>query len=191
MLTNVFVGLVLVVVFHKRCSSKEELESDDADCPPVHAFSATLWVESGHLRRYVLCCTNECSTKLTWLEHSCQAKVYQLDVTSVTANHNVVWLQVSVHDALAMKVANAKDYLVDDKLDILLFKLPLKLFQIPSMDEWHDEEDVHGGLEAVVHTTEQRVFKLKQDCLLKQRVLYGVQLYQFVLAHLLDSILLT
>ena len=66
-----------------------------------------------------------------------------------------------------MKVANAKDYLVDQEFDILLFKLTLELFQVPAMDEWHDEEDVHGSLKAVVHTTEQRVLKLKQDCLLK------------------------
>ena len=60
-------------------------------------------------------------------------------------------------DPFTMKVADSKDDLIDDELDIVFTKRLTELLQSAAVYEWHDEEDVHIGLEAVVHATQKRV----------------------------------
>ena len=169
---------------------EQHLEDEYADGPPVdHSVVACacddLWSE-------VLSRPTERHCRLAMVEVLGETKVYDLDV-AVCVDHDVLQLDVAVHDAALVELAQGHDDLSSVELyhvlwkDLFLLKDSVKF---ASTDERQHEVEPSLTLEQVLHATEERVVCIDQNVLFQCRVGDLIMLDQFVFSDHFDGIFL-
>lgn len=167
----------------------EHLVDQDAQRPPVDREIVAL--VHYHLRGQVLRRAAESLRRLAIRESFGEAVVDDLEV-AVLIDEHVFKLEVTVHDSLAVQVADSHRNLHGVKRDNGLgqsLSCLEHLVELSAADEGHHEVEPSLRLEQIVHAAEERVVTAKQDILLKLRVLDLVVLDENVLADNLDCVL--
>ena len=137
--------------------SCKHLEYNDAHRPPFgrKAVILTLNDLGWHVSRRSTLCIG----KLVLSQDSSKAEVDHFEVTRLV-NHQVVRLDISVHNVVLVKYVKCKDHLHCIKFDSFLwedlldFKHP---FNWSSANEIHTEVHTLGRHEKVIHVAQKRV----------------------------------
>ena len=135
---NVLHQLVLVTAEERR-DSHQHLKDENTDGPIVnHTVIAALLEDFG---REVLCSATMSLRKLIIGQQASKTKVNNLDVP-IRVDHDILKLEVSMHDSLIVQIPNSDDQLCCKKFS-LFFRESFMHFEnfveLSTIDKWHDE----------------------------------------------------
>lgn len=137
------------------CDTNEHLVDEDAERPPVNREVVTLLCY--HLGGEVLGSAAESACQVAISHGLCEAVIDDLKISRLV-DQDVFKLEVSVHNALGMEIADGEADLEGVELDGLL-RQPLlcleDLVELTTTYERHDEVEALGRLEEILHTDEE------------------------------------
>ena len=135
---NVLHQLVLVTAEERR-DSHQHLKDENTDGPIVNHTVVAALLED--FRREVLGRATVGLCKLVVHQQACETKVDNLDVP-IRANHDILKLEVSVHDSFIVQMSDSNDQLSCEELSLFFCKTTVRfenLVKFATIDEWHDK----------------------------------------------------
>ena len=159
--------VVVLLACVEGWESDDHLVSEDTECPPVDgermaSLDQNLW-------RQIIGCATERVGLLIALEYLCETEICQTNI-SVLVHENVLRLQVTIDNLLAVKMAESHGNL-DCVETRPFFWESCDLAQVgekfTTSDESHYEEHFLFRLENVVHAHQKWVISLHKNVLLQ------------------------
>ena len=143
--------------------TKEKLIDDYTSGPPVDAFVVARFCQD--LRRVVLRSATRCRSQVLVVQLPGHAKVNNLQIALVV-EHQVLQLEVSVHDVLFVQSAKAYDKLPGQEFYNLFvepFIILQNLVELTALQQVHHKVQSSICLEDVVHLAQERMVQCRQN----------------------------
>lgn len=180
----------LSVAVKEWSDSDKHLVEEDTNSPPIDSHIVTSVID--HLWSQILGSTTVRGSNLTWLKHFSKTIVNNFDV-SILVHHDILKFQVTMHDTLAVQLANSDDNLGCIEFHCIFWEALLfleNLIELSTIDKWHNEIEAGFRLEEVVHSTKEGMISFKEDLLFKSNAGNLVIFNEYIFSDRLDSILL-